>query len=63
MRTASDALEPYGTGSRHVNFLADEGQTGARSAHQPDAFARLQALKRRYDLTNLFRPNQNIPPE
>jgi len=63
VRAASDALEPYGTGARYVNFLADEGQTGARSAYEPATFARLQDLKRRYDPTNLFRLNQNVPPE
>jgi FAD/FMN-containing dehydrogenase len=35
----------------------------ARAAYPPEVFARLQAVKRRYDPDNLFRGNLNIPPE
>jgi hypothetical protein len=35
----------------------------ARAAYSPEVFARLQAVKRRYDPTNLFRGNLNIPPD
>jgi hypothetical protein len=28
VRAASDAIAPYGTGARYVNFLADEGDAG-----------------------------------
>jgi FAD/FMN-containing dehydrogenase len=62
VRAASDAIEPHGTGARYVNFLADEGQAGVRSAYDVDTFTRLQNLKARYDPTNLFHLNQNITP-
>jgi FAD/FMN-containing dehydrogenase len=62
VRAASEAIGPHGTGARYVNFLADEGETGVRSAYEADTFTRLQNLKARYDPTNLFHLNQNINP-
>ena len=62
VRAASEAMEPYGTGARYVNFLADEGEAGVRSAYEAETFSRLQSLKARYDPTNFFHLNQNIKP-
>jgi FAD/FMN-containing dehydrogenase len=62
VRTASDAMEPYATGARYVNFLADEGEAGVRSAYEADTLHRLQSLKSAYDPTNFFHLNQNIKP-
>jgi FAD/FMN-containing dehydrogenase len=45
-----------------VNALQDEGEATLRTAYAPDTYARLVALKRIYDPTNLFRLNQNIQP-
>jgi FAD/FMN-containing dehydrogenase len=45
-----------------VNFVSDEGESGARAAYPGDTWTRLAAIKRRYDPTNVFRLNQNIPP-
>jgi hypothetical protein len=46
-----------------VNYMqADEPIERVRAAFGDEAFARLQALKRRYDPTNVLRRNQNIPP-
>jgi len=47
----------------YVNFLGDEGAEAARSAYPGATWDRLAAIKARYDPTNLFRLNQNIPPE
>ena len=55
-------MAPYGTGTRYVNFLADEGEAGVRSAYEAESFGRLQRLKAQYDPTNFFHLNQNIPP-
>jgi FAD/FMN-containing dehydrogenase len=45
----------------YVNFLSDEPER-IRAAYPGKTFDRLAAVKRRYDPTNLFRLNQNIPP-
>jgi FAD/FMN-containing dehydrogenase len=48
--------------ARHLNFLGDEGLSRVQAAYGPEKFARLQSLKDKWDPTNLFRHNQNIPP-
>ena len=50
-----------GTGV-YVNFLEMEGPDRVREAYRPATYARLGAIKRRYDPRNLFRFNQNVPP-
>jgi FAD/FMN-containing dehydrogenase len=47
----------------YVNFLAEEGEDRIRAAYPGATWDRLAAIKRQYDPTNLFRLNQNIPPE
>jgi hypothetical protein len=46
----------------YVNFLGDEGEARVRDAYPGAIWKRLTAIKARYDPTNLFRLNQNIPP-
>jgi FAD/FMN-containing dehydrogenase len=46
----------------YVNFVGDEGQARVREAYPGPTWERLAAVKRRYDPTNLFRRNQNVPP-
>lgn len=46
----------------YVNFLADEGEARIRAAYPGSTWDRLAEIKTRYDPTNLFRLNQNIPP-
>ena len=46
----------------YVNFLVDEGEARVRDAYPGKTWDRLRSIKRRYDPTNLFRINQNIPP-
>ncbi len=55
------ALEPHSTGAVYVNDLENEGDERARAAYG-DNFARLAAIKRKYDPANFFRLNQNIKP-
>ena len=56
------ALEPHHT-SVYVNFLMEEGEERVRHAYGDKKYDRLKTLKRRYDPTNFFRLNQNIPPD
>ena len=55
-------MKPYTTGRAYLNFIGEEGEDRVRAAFGPETYARLQALKDRYDPTNLFRLNQNIKP-
>ena len=55
------AAAPFATGAVYVNFLTQDEQDRVRAAYGAN-YARLAALKRRYDPTNLFRMNQNISP-
>jgi FAD/FMN-containing dehydrogenase len=56
------AIRRSGDEAAYVNFLADEGPARVRAAYPNGAHERLAEIKRRYDPTNLFRLNQNIPP-
>ncbi len=56
------AMRPYSAGGVYVNFLGDEGAERIRSAYGEEKYARLRALKAKYDPTNFFRLNQNIKP-
>jgi FAD/FMN-containing dehydrogenase len=47
----------------YVNFLGNEGQARLRQAYPGATWDRLVEVKRRYDPDNLFRRNQNIPPD
>jgi len=65
VRELWDAMAPYSSGGVYVNYLgqeADEGAERVKSAYGPEKYARLVALKQKYDPTNLFRLNQNIKP-
>jgi FAD/FMN-containing dehydrogenase len=47
----------------YVNFLDDEGEARVRAAYPGPTWDRLVEVKRRYDPTNFFHRNQNIPPD
>jgi FAD/FMN-containing dehydrogenase len=51
-----------GEGGAYVGFLGEEGEGRIREAYPGSTWDRLAAIKGRYDPTNLFRLNQNIPP-
>jgi hypothetical protein len=61
-RETWDAIRIHTTGDPYLNFLGDEGADRVRAAYGAETFARLVALKNRYDPTNVFRLNQNISP-
>jgi FAD/FMN-containing dehydrogenase len=46
----------------YVNFLGAEGEGRVRAAYPGSTWDRLVEIKARYDPTNLFRLNHNIPP-
>jgi FAD/FMN-containing dehydrogenase len=46
----------------YVNFLGDEGEERVHAAYPAGTWDRLAEIKARYDPTNLFRLNQNVPP-
>jgi FAD/FMN-containing dehydrogenase len=56
-----DALRPYAMSGGYANFMMDEGPEAALACYGSNA-DRLAILKGRFDPTNLFRRNQNIPP-
>ncbi len=51
-----------GDDAAYVNFLGDEGPVRIHDAYPGSTWERLAHVKARYDPTNLFRLNQNIPP-
>jgi hypothetical protein len=55
------ALQPYSRGV-YVNFTSDDPAERIRQAYTQAQWARLTALKAKYDPTNFFRLNANIPP-
>ena len=77
VRGFARAMESHASGGVYLNFLGQDGATpdtgdaGSRGTTRDAALAvygarkleRLVALKRRYDPTNLFRLNHNIPAE
>jgi len=63
-RETAAAIEPWSVSGGYVNYMqADEPTERVRAAFGDKAFARLQAVKRRYDPTNVLHRNQNIPPD
>jgi len=60
VRTTFDALEPHSRGV-YVNFTSDDAAERVRVAYTDEQWTRLTALKSKYDPTNFFRMNANIP--
>ncbi len=51
-----------GDSGAYVNFVGEEGAQRVHDAYPAATYDRLAGIKGRYDPTNLFRLNQNIPP-
>ncbi len=62
-RECWEAMQPFVERSNYVNDLGEgEAEQRVREAYGP-SFERLVELKNKYDPTNFFRLNQNIPPD
>jgi hypothetical protein len=55
------ALAPHHAGD-YVNWLMEEGERRVREAYGEQRYARLQAVKRRYDPESVLHLNQNVRP-
>ena len=62
-RNAVATMRAHGAGGEYVNFagLAEDGDAQVRASYGGN-YERLVDIKRKYDPTNLFRLNVNIPP-
>ena len=56
-----EELHPTALQGAYINFMMDEGQGRVKASYGPN-FSRLQTVKKKYDPTNFFQVNQNIPP-
>jgi FAD/FMN-containing dehydrogenase len=61
-RDLFNATAPFATGEAYVNFLTEEEGHRVAEAYG-SSYERLVELKNKYDPGNLFRLNQNIPPD
>lgn len=60
-RSTYAALQPYFASEEYVNFIGNDGDNRVAASYGAN-YARLVALKRRYDPQNFFRLNSNIAP-
>jgi FAD/FMN-containing dehydrogenase len=56
-----NAMAEHATGGVYVNLIADD-ETSRIPAAYGSNYGRLRELKKRWDPTNLFSSNYNIPP-
>jgi FAD/FMN-containing dehydrogenase len=61
-REMAAAVRPHIASGVFLNFVSDASEERVRSTFGREKYARLEAIKEKYDPTNLFHMNQNIPP-
>jgi FAD/FMN-containing dehydrogenase len=61
-RELDTAIQPCLHGGIYVNAFTEDSKQGLKDAYRPETYARLVALKNKYDPTNFFRINPNIQP-
>jgi len=57
-----EAVHPFNLGGAYPNFMMDDEGDARLKATYGENYARLAAMKKKYDAANLFRVNQNIRP-
>jgi FAD/FMN-containing dehydrogenase len=63
VRSFWEALRPHAkTSANYVNFLVDGDEDVVKTAYGEEKYAKLAALKARYDPENVFHRNVNIKP-
>lgn len=65
-RDTWQAMQPFASEGVYVNYLgteSDEGSNRIPAAYGAEKYEKLLRLKKKHDPTNLFRMNQNIPPD
>jgi FAD/FMN-containing dehydrogenase len=61
-RDLTESMKPHTTTGVYLNFTNEDDDDRVRKTFGPEKYARLQALKDKYDPDNLFRLNANIKP-
>jgi FAD/FMN-containing dehydrogenase len=61
-RKLADDLEPETTDGVYLNYMSDIGDERVRKTYGPEKYAKLVALKDKYDPANMFHLNGNIKP-
>ena len=62
MKQTYEEIEPFSASGRYVNYLAEDEMGNPVAAAYGPNYRRLQEIKTKYDPTNFFHMNQNIPP-
>ena len=57
-----EAVHPFDLGGAYPNFMMDDEGDARLKATYGDNYARLAAVKSKYDSANVFQVNQNIMP-
>jgi FAD/FMN-containing dehydrogenase len=61
-KDAAEIMSSYSDMVSYPNFLSADEAADTETAYSPGVYRRLRAVKDRYDPTNVFRINNNIPP-
>jgi FAD/FMN-containing dehydrogenase len=61
-KDAAEVMSSYSSMVSYPNFLSADEVADVSTAYSPEVYARLRRVKDRYDPSNFFRINNNIPP-